>query len=76
MFITKKSWAYYERHCRGKIKHGAIHEAQAHVDELKRKKPAEDFNFYICHFCSKLHVGHIKTNPTAKEQARAAIIGA
>lgn len=76
LFITKKSWAYYERHCRGKIKHVAIHQAQTHVDDLKKKKPAEDFNYYVCRFCLKLHVGHVKTNPTVKEQALGASAGA
>jgi len=76
VFITKKSWSYWERHCKGKIKHIAIHQAQAHVDGLKKKAPAEDFNWYVCRFCLKLHVGHVKTNPTAKEQSQSAAAGA
>ncbi len=77
LFITKKSWAYYERHCKGKIKHIAIHQAQTHVDGLKKAKPNEDFNYYICRFCMKLHVGHVKTNPTVQEQkAQGAASGA
>lgn len=68
LFITKKSWNYWERHCKGKIKHKIIQSAQAHINGLKKKSPTEEFNYYVCRFCSKLHVGHIKTNPTAQEQ--------
>jgi len=75
LFITKKTWDYWERHCKGKLKHKTIQSAQTHVDDLKKKKPTEGFNYYVCKFCSKLHVGHIKTNPTVGEQAQAASAG-
>ena len=60
MFITKENWDYYFRHCRGKVKHETAQSAQSHVDSLHRKLPADDFHYYRCDFCKKLHVGHIK----------------
>jgi hypothetical protein len=44
LFITKKSWAYYERHCKGKIKHKAMHHVARHLEGLKRRYPDETFN--------------------------------
>ena len=76
LFITKKSWAYYERHCKGKIKHKAMHHVARHLEGLKRRYPNEAFTWYVCRFCSNMHIGHVKTSPTAQEQGQAASAGA
>jgi hypothetical protein len=64
LFVTKNTWAYYERHCRSKIKHKTATQALGHAKSLN--KTGEEFGFYQCRFCKNFHVGHNKTNPKSQ----------
>ena len=60
-FITNKSWAYWERHCKGKIKH--TEESAERNRKAMEKSYGTEFSKYVCNFCHKWHVGHKKEQP-------------
>lgn len=60
LFISKANWDYYERHCKGKIKHSTTRQAEMHIRGLNRVHPLERYKMYACNFCQHIHVGHQK----------------
>jgi hypothetical protein len=55
---TPEKFDQWVRQCRGKQKHRAIYQVLDVMKELKRKNPSDEYNWYICKYCSFLHVGH------------------
>src|SRR4051812_31575130 len=55
LIVTKRNWAYYERHCRGKIKHKTL--------EIAQSWAGIKMQVYTCKFCGSLHVGHGRGEP-------------
>lgn len=56
----------WERRCKGKYCHASPAAAQREVERLEEKFPGEEYNWYVCHDCKKIHVGH--TPPWVKEK--------
>jgi hypothetical protein len=79
-YITGNNWDYYERHCKGKIKHQSAESANAHIADLAKNRSGIEYDWYECNFCSlennrKFHVGERKSVLYMELQGRKCVCG-
>jgi len=66
---TEAMSAIQQRQCGNKVKHDGLESATAHKEQLEQDVGGR-WDVYLCAFCTRYHVGHLRTKAWRRKKRR------